>query len=287
MLVHDPPEQRLLYLRSDTPDVEVVDGDGVGSLRTELSMAVDVDGRVHAATLGRGDYTLLAREPSGDWNDQPAAPAGGPSNEPTTAGVSRAGTTWMATGEEVYTWNGGGFTERATPGDPVEALAVDRQGVVHALVGTGSDQVIYTRYSAATWGGRTVIYDGRFERTRLAIDDDDIGHAVVEVSTNKGRELLYATTATGSWTVDPLAQGGEDQASSLTVDAATRPHVSYHDGSAGVYHGWFDGSGWVRSRVGDATDVQETVVLVDPGTQEPIVVYYDIATDTLRIYRGG
>jgi len=158
---------------------------------------------------------------------------------------------------------------------------------VHGLVGTGTDEVIYTQYASAAWTARTVLYQGRFERTRLAIDDDDVGHAIVEVSTGKGRELLYATTASGAWAVDPLASGGDDQASSLAVDALGTPHVSYHDGAAGVYHGWFDGTGWVRSRVGDATDVQETIVLVDPLTQLPVVVYFDIPTDTLRIYRGG
>jgi len=283
VLVHDTPEDRLLYLRSDQPTPEVIRGDLAASTRTELSMAVDTDGRVHAATFGRDGYYLLAREPSGVWNEQPGAGEGG---EVTTSADARGTDAWLATGSEVFSWTGAGFAAEPSPAEPVEALALDRLGVVHALVGTGGAEVVYTQLAAGAWGARAVLYKGTFERTRLAIDDADVGHAVVEVSTKAGRDLLYATTAGGTWSVDPLATGGDDQASSLAVDAATRPHVSYHDGTDGIFHGYHDGSGWVRSRVGDATEVQETVALVDPVTQQPVVVYFDVPTDTLRIYRG-
>jgi len=284
VVVHDPSESRLLYLRSNTPDVEAI-GDGAGEAEsTEISVAVDVDGRVHVATMGGDGYRLIAREPGGDWNQQPVGPRG---DVVTTAAVSRGGDTWVGAGSDLFVWNGGGYTPKPSAGDPVEALALDLAGTTHALVGTGGPEPIYTRFDGSAWVARVPIYAGVFQRTRLQIGDDDVGHAVVEVENPPGSDLLYAETSTGGWQVTSLAVGGSAHASGVALDASDRPHVSYHDGVGAVFHGWFDGSGWVRSEVGGAGAVQETIPLVDPLTDQPVVVYYDTSTDTLRIYRGS
>jgi hypothetical protein len=283
VLVHDPDQARLLYLRSDSKAAEVV-GDGAGDAEaTELSVAVDVDGRVHVATLAGNSYRLIAREPDGTWNQQPLA---GRTDVVSTAAVSRRGDTWMGAGRDAYVWNGGGYTAKPALPEVVEAMALDATGTVHALMGTGGPEPLYTRYDGAAWGARVAIYSGTFERTRLALDDDDVAHAVIEVDNPPGSDLLYAQTSSGSWAVDALAVGGTAHASGLALDAAGRPHVSYHDGVGTLQHGWFDGTGWVRSDVAACGEVQETIPMIDPLTDAPVVVTYDVDADALRIYRG-
>lgn len=286
VVVHDPADARLLYLRSDARDVEGVFGGAGDADATELSVAVDVDGRLHVATFAQGTYRFVTREPDGTWG-QASVPGRADDGVVTTAAVSRRGDTWMGVGDDVFVWSGGAYVAKPSPGAAVEALALDARGVAHAAVGTGSSEAVYTRFESAAWTARVTLHEGTFQRTRLAIDDGDVGHAVVELANGAGSDLLYADTRAGSWALTSLAVGAAAHASGIAVDAGAVPHVSYHDGVGAVVHGWFDGATWVRSEVGPASDVQETIPLIDPVTGQPVVVYYDTTYDRLRVYRGG
>ena len=155
------------------------------------------------------------------------------------------------------------------------SLALDRAGRPYAsYVDLNTGKLEIARHDGNAWTVQTVD-DAGYGPTSLGLDPSDLPHIAYPSPPEESLRLDYAHYNGTAWltaTVDSAE--GTGRCSSLALDRAGRPHISYFDpGEAVLKYAWHDGATW-QIEVVDSEDAVglHTSLVLDAGDQ-PHIAY--------------
>ncbi len=193
-----------------------------------------------------------------------------------------------------------------SPGHDWITETIDCQGQLNppslALDGTGRPHIAYSeslqgdlKYAwsdGAGWRLETVDSTGDLGGGSLALGVDGrpyISYALLPPDFGEYGELRYAWFDGATWMTRTLA-GGKDVGwpSSLALDAAGWPHISYHSGEVmGLVYGYWDGTHWITETVDTGHTLGWGSSLALDAAGNPHIAYYGYAALKYAYRTGG
>lgn len=163
---------------------------------------------------------------------------------------------------------------------------VDALGRLHVLAESSNGQLGWWRRATdGTWTGASPA-PGVFAALSGGLATDASSHAHLSLVDATAGTVLYATDASGSWTLETVSAGA---APAIAVGPDGMPHVSYVAGSR-IRHAVRGASGWTSELV-DALSSARTLSSIAVGSDGVVqVAWADTSTspyDSVRVSTGG
>ena len=233
--------------------------DGVcGPPEGDEGLCVDQDGDGHLALAAGG----------GDCDDEdPLAYPGAPD---WVAG-SCAGD--LGVGEDGW--------HREVAGDPgstggAHGLALDASGQAHLLaVDNTTGMLRHGAPSADGWAWTPVGWVGT-EQGPCHVGIDELGHLHAALRAGRPAALLYATNASGEWTLEPVAEAEQPQSAALAVGPEGTPHLA-----------WIDTADEVLLHATPGLEGWEVDTAVGAGPKRGVALAVDRAGQAVVAYQSG
>lgn len=226
-------------------------GAGVGEY---VALALDTSGDPHISyTWGSGDQLRYARRAGGVWTTQAVG-----------AEVSWSTTLALTTGDQprigYYTPVSRDLKYAAWTGSAWEITTVEADGIVGAypslaLDSGGAPHLSYVAYAGPTGAS--------------------------------GPMVRHAVLSGASWITDTVDAGPSAGGyTSLVLDTADRPHLSYHaDGASDLTYAYQTGSAWVTQTVDASGEVGWATALALDALERPHLAYMDHSALSLKYAR--
>jgi len=259
--------------------------DSYGSVGGNTSLVLDTAGRPHISYQGQMNLKY-ARLDGTTWYSEVVDGDGNAGESFTSLALDTAG--WPHIAYDVadrqqiryaaydgVSWQ----TQTVTNGFGTGSLALDAAGRPHLGYETGH-AIWYAWYDGTGWQQQEVITSSyNYNYLSLALDAAGRPHMISLHYDYWGlggpRELLYLWSDGSAWHTEVVdTQGGWQ--SSLALDAAGRPHISYIGGTGphtGLRYAWRDGSTWHTMTVEEGSDYRLYPSLALDAAGRPHISY--------------
>jgi hypothetical protein len=174
------------------------------------------------------------------------------------------------------------------------SLALDSASQPHiSYYDETSGSLKYATYDGSAWQIETVDQHAVGEYTSLAFDSAGRPHISyyesVYVPLDAGvaspsYDLKYAHHDGSAWQIETVdSTGSVGRFTSLALDSADQPHVSYYDETnGGLKYATYDGCAWQIETVDHAGDVGKYTSMALDAAGQPHISYYDDTSDDLK-----
>lgn len=113
------------------------------------------------------------------------------------------------------------------------------------------------------------------------------GEPRISYSNFNVQDLEYASYTGSAWNLESVDGAGAmvGTSSSLALDAAGHPHISYYVQMGGLRYASFDGTAWTIETVDSGSFIGQYTSLVLDGSGQPHIAYYDGGNHNLKYAR--
>ncbi|HYN89330.1 MAG TPA: DNRLRE domain-containing protein, partial [Ardenticatenaceae bacterium] len=207
-----------------------------------------------------------------------------------------------ATATQALAWQGETLDTRGVAG-AFPSLDVSSRSTAHLAYFEGNDEDLkYAFWDGVQWQFQVVDMEGDVGRhTSIAVAPGTPGSQAAALSPEQALEVVHVSyydrsrrnlkhavrTAPRTWRVETVdAAGAVGQYSSLALDRAGNPHISYYDetNSALKYARW-DGAAWQIQTVDNSGDAGSYTSLALDANGNAHISYYDVDDTALNFAR--
>ncbi len=265
-------------------NVETIES-SVGSGACSVSLALDGNDQPHISYYDVHNGQLIYSVRSGvSWNSEIVDSSGNVGHGASLA-LDAAGHPHIAyldgMNEDLkYATNdGSGWKSQVVDSDGVvgwfSSIALDGNGQPHiAYYDFDNKRVRYAVLAGDHWDFQTVDTNiGPDPYISLALDANNVPH--ISYGDENTTDVRYATLVTDSWVVETIATGSSVAMTSIAVDSAGSPHISYFGKTRELMYAVKDETGWDIQIVATGNNELSSLVLDSGGLAH--ISYLDYA----------
>ena len=216
---------------------------------------------------------------------------GNPAISYTYAGFRKFGLEWSGFGYARRTEGGWIADESMNRGGDFTALSLDEAGYPH-IIYAGQGFLGYLRWTGSAWEDQPVVgQENNFGAGSIALDSRGAAHiGYIARDAYGDLDLQHVTLLYGVWTAETVDRARDRGllGSSLAVDSAGRPHVSYRSRNGTLQYATWTGANWVSETVDGAQGsiIGQTSLHMD-ANGAPHIVYVSPESQLKWARRSG